>query len=280
MQNLFWYIGLAIIGIVISAYTIYKKRETYKVSTFLVFYLYTASFTWICEFIVLGIFNSYSYKTGLFTDVWAQNLLGHLILNTTLYPAAAIVTVSQSRRYIWISFFAIFFTLIEYLFIQLGIYDQHWWRYYMTIITVVILISISSQWFDRINHGCSGLTRSITFYFVAMLLIHTPAPVLLLLGKQYYQINLTNNLYRSSIMAIFFYHLIEAFILVLFTCILKKWYWSLAPFIISIFAQIIFSKMGILIMKDSWSLTYTLLIYEIFIAIFIFTEKYTLKRDL
>ena len=154
----------------------------------------------------------------------------------------------------------------------------------MTFITVVILLSISNKMFSKITERCYGLTRVITFYFVAMIIIHTPAPILLLLGKQYYQINLINNLfdnlYRSSLAIIFFYHLTESFLLVLFTCILRKWYWKILPFIISIVSQSIFSIMHILIMEDSWNLVYTLFIYEIFITIFILIEKYTVKSDL
>lgn len=283
MQNLFWYLGLAIIGVGITAYTIYTKRNIYKVSTLLVFYLYAAGFTWICEFIVLGLFNSYSYKTGLFTDTWAQNLLGHLILNTTLYPSAAIIMVTHTWKYAWISFFAAFFTIIEYVFVNLRIYEQHWWRYYMTAITVIILLLITNKWFFKMNQGCYGLTRSITFYFVAMIIIHTPAPILLLLEKQYYQIsfinNLFGNLYRSSIAIVFFYHLIESLLLVLFTCVLKKWHWNMFPFIISLVAQSTFLKMHILIMENRWNLVYTLFIYEIFITVFVLIEKYTLKLD-
>jgi hypothetical protein len=284
MVNLIWYICLAIIGEVTAAYTIYKKRDIYKASTLFVFYLFTASITWIGEFTVLGLFNSYAYKTGLFEDPWAQNLLGHLIINTTLYPAAAIVMVTYSLRYGWIISVATVFTLIEYMFVNLGLYEQHWWRYYMTFIAVVIFLLIFLKWFTKMNQKRYGLTRAITFYFVGMLIIHTPAPVLLLLGKQYYQIsiinNLIDNLYLASIIIIFFYHLIESFILVLFTCILKKWYWRLLPIIISIVVQSIFAKMNILIMEDSWNLIYTLFIYELFMAAFILIEKYTLKPDL
>jgi len=284
MHNLSWYICLAILGVGSTAYTVYINRDIYKVSTLLVFYLYIAGFTWICEFIVLGLFNSYAYKTGLLSDPWAQNLLGHLILNTSLYPAAGIIMVVHSRRYLWISIFAAFFTLIEYLFVNLRLYEQHWWRYYMTILTVIILLSITGKWFDKINQSCYGFIRAITYYFVAMLIIHLPAPILLLSGKQYYKLSLVNNFfinsYRSSLAIIFFYHMIEAFILVLFTVILKKWYYRLLPFIISLVAQIIFAKVGILIIEDGWNFIYTLFIYEIFIAIFILIEKHTLKRNI
>ena len=246
MQNLLWYLGLAVIGVGITAYTIYIKRNTYNVSTLLVFYLCAAGFTWICEFIGLGIFNSYAYKTGFFTDIWAQNLLGHLILNSTLYPSAAIVVVTHSRRYAWISLFAFFFTFVEYIFVNLGLYDQHWWKYYMTTIVVVLFLSIANKWFFIINQGLNKITRAITFYFVAMVIVHLPAPILLLLNKQYYHISLINNFvgnfYRSSIIIIFFYHLIECSLLVLFSCILEKWYWMILPFIISLASQIISQK--------------------------------------
>lgn len=165
----------------------------------MVFYLFTASLTWIGKFTVLGLFDSYAYKTGLFADPWAQNLLGHLLINTTLYPSAAIVMVANSLYYGWI-----------------------------LSVAVVTSLSIFHKWFTKMNQKRYRSTRAITFYFVAMIVIHIPAPVLLLLGKQYYQISLINNLfgnlYLSSIIIIFFYHLIESFLLVLCTCILKKWY--------------------------------------------------------
>lgn len=283
MQNIVWFICLAIIGILSTIYAVYKKRHIYKLTTFLVFYLFAASIAWCGEFLVLGLFNSYAYKTGVFQDIWAQNLLGHLILNTTLYPAAATVMVAFSLKYGWISFVAVFFTAIEYVFVNLRLYEQHWWRYYMTTIAVVGILLFDKNWFAKINKKCYGSNRVIIFYFVAMLIVHIPAPILLLMGKQYYHLGFINNffgnLYLSSIIIIFFYHLIESLFLVLFTCILKKWYWSVLPFIISITAQSIFVKMGILVIKSGWNLAYTLVLYEIFIAIFILIEKYTVRPE-
>jgi hypothetical protein len=281
MPNIFWYICLAIVGVVSIVYTLYVKRNTYKVSTLFVFFLFTASLAWIGEFSVLGLFNSYAYNTGVFEDPWAQNLLGHLVLNTTLYPAAAVIMVAYSLGYGWISFVAVLFFLIEVWFVKQGWYVHHWWKYYMTPVAVVGLLSFERKWFAKIYKECYGLKRAVTFYFVAMLIIHIPAPILLLLRKQYYQISFINNffgnLYLSSILIVFFYHLIEAFLLVLFTCKLKKWYWKVLPFIISIAIQSICVKMNILVMENGWNLIYTLIIYEIFIAVYILIEKYTLK---
>lgn len=283
MNNLFWYICLSSIGVLGAVYTIYKKRDTHKVSTLIIFYLFTTSLAWNGEFIVLGLFNAYAYKTGVFADPWAQNLLGHLIINTTLYPTAAVIMVAYSFRNKWIAFIAALFTFIEYVFVQLGIYKQHWWQYYMTTIAVICFMLFVHKWFNELNKKNNKITRTITFYFVAMVIRHIPAPILLLMGKQYYQIglinNLVDNLYLASIIIIFIYHFIEALFCVLFTCILKKWYWKVMPFVIATAAQSIFLKMNILIMVDGWKFIYTLFLYEIAIAIYILAERYTLRSD-
>ena len=283
MTNLAWYICIAVISVGIAACTIYIKRDSYKVSTFLLFYLFASSMTWIGEFIVLGLFDSYAYKTGLFTDAWAQNLLGHLLLNTTMYPTAAVVMVACSLRYRWISVIVVIFVAIEYFFMKLGMYEQHWWRFYMSVIIVITFALISGKWFSKMNHDGSGSTRTIILYFVAMIIIHTPAPVLLLLGVQHYQSGFIDsffdNMYRTSIFIIFVYHLIEAFILVVCACILKNRYWKLVALLVSPVALIIFAKAGVLIMEGGWRLSYTIIIYEIFIVIFLLIEKYTLKPD-
>ncbi|WP_147534919.1 hypothetical protein [Bacillus marasmi] len=281
MPNLLWFICLAVIGIVTTACAIYIKRDVYKVSTLLVFFMFTASYTWIGEFVVLGLFDAYAYKTGIFDNIWAQNLLGHLILNTTLYPATAVVMVAFSLRYGWISFVAASFSLTEFVFVKLNLYEQHWWKYYMTPLVVFIFLSLTRKWFNKMEHGLSGATRSITFFFVALLIIHTPAPILLLMGKQFYQLNWLSDLvgdrYLTSIIIIFFYHLIEALILVLFICVLKKRFLWIFPVIISISVQYIFLKMDILVLKDGWEFVYTLFMYEAFITLFILVEKFTLK---
>jgi hypothetical protein len=142
---------------------------------------------------------------------------------------------------------------------------------------------ITKKWFSKMNKERYGLTRAIIFYFVAFLFIHLPSPILLLLGKQHYQLGLINNLigdfYLSSTMISFIYHLVISGIFVFFVCILKKWYWKIAPFIISLTVLTTYAKMNILIIDDGWKFIYSLLIEQICIAIFILIEKYTLKSN-
>ncbi|MGE5678093.1 MAG: hypothetical protein ACM3ZR_08560 [Pseudomonadota bacterium] len=281
MSNITWYVGLAVISLIFAVYAIFIKGHVYKTSTLLMFYLFSAAITWIGEFVVLGIFNSYAYKPGLFQDTWAQNLLGHLLLNSTMFPAASTFMVVHSFRYGFIALVSMIFVLAEYLFVKLGLYEQHWWRYYMSAINVIVFMLVTDKWFNKMNQQRSGKIRATTFFFIALIVLHTPTPILLLLGKQHAEIGFINslvgNFYRSSIIIAFTYHLIASLIFVIFVCVLKKWYWKLVPFIFSISVLSISAKMNILIMDNGWKLSYTLLIQQILIAIFILLEKYTLK---
>lgn len=248
------------------------------------FYLFATSITWIGEFVVLGAFNSYVYKTGVFEEIWLQNLLAHLLLNSTMYPAAAIVMVAYNYYYKWIALVIILFIAPEYLFVQLDLYEHHWWTYFYSVITIITFMTTSKKWFSKMMKKPYGITRAVIFYFVAMVIIHISSAILLLYGKQYYHMNIINNIVgnaaRTSIIIIFVYHLLEAFLIVLFACVLKKKFWKLMPFIISITSQVIFEKMNILVFREGWNLFYTLLIYQVSIAIFMLVEKHTIKPEL
>ena len=283
MSSLFWYIGLAAISVGIAVFAIYNKRHTYKISTLVVFYLFTTCITWIGEFIVLGIFNSYAYKPGISTDPWAENLAGHLLLNMSMFPAAATLMETYSLGYLGISLITAVFIFAEYLFVKLGIYEHHWWKYYMSGINIIAFLVIAKRWFAKIKNAQYNIPRLLTFYVIGFLITHTPAPLLLLLGKQYYSLSLIDkivgNMYRSSIIFIFSYHLIETSLLVFFVCVLDKWYWKLVPFVIAIVGQSILAKMNILIFMEGWKLIYTILIYTLCLIIFMLIEKYTLKPE-
>ncbi len=281
MPSLYWYLGLALISILIAVISIYKKRQVTKVSTFIVFYLFSASITWIGEFIVLGLFDSYAYKPGVFPNRWEENLLGHLILNSSMYPAAATLMVAYSMGYLGMSLITAAFVLAEFLFVKLGIYEQHWWRYYMSVITVMLFLVITRKWFEKLKRAGNGPVRTTVFYFSCFIFIHLPSPLMLLNEKQYYDVDFIRSIfgdvYRSSIMFSFTYHLLETFLFVLFVCILKRWYWKLVPFAIAYLGQGLLLSMDVLRLLNGWKLVYTLGFYTLSLIAAILLERYTLN---
>lgn len=281
MTSFVAYVCLGAAFLIAAVIAVYKRNKNITLPTLIVFYLFTSGITWVGEFTVLGVFNSYAYKVGLFSSQWAQNLIGHLLLNTTMFPAAAIIMVVCSLRGRWLLVFAAVFVFSEYLFCELNFYEQHWWRYYMSAINTVLFLVISRKWFAKMNQNPQGKTRAAIFFFVSLVIIHIPSPLLLLFGKLYYHMDfihmMTNDLYRTSIIITFAYHLLESFLLVMVACILKNPWWKLVPLIASPVAQIIMAKSGILNFAEGWKLIYTIIIYELFIIIFLLVEKHTLQ---
>lgn len=283
MTSLLWYICLTAAGVGIAVFAMYAKRYEFRMSTLVAFYLFTSSITWFGEFLVLGVLDAYAYKPGISADPWAENLTGHLFLNASMFPAAAILLVTHSLGYLGSALIIAAFLLPEYLFVKLGIYEQHWWKYYMSVINTAAFLIIARKWFTKMYPARYDIPRLLTFYFIGFLIIHTPAPFLLLMGKQHYSLDLVNkivdNMYRSSIIFIFSAHMLEAFLLVLFVCVLGRWYWKLVPLAISAVFQSILAKMNILVFTEGWKLIYTISIYSLFIITFILVEKYTLRPE-
>ncbi len=273
MPNIFWYCVLGLIGLSVTGLTIYKKRDKHRGVIFLVFFFVSTSITWIGEFVVLGLFNSYAYITGIFTSPWAQNLLGHLILNSTFYPGTAILVAVYALGIGWISLITIFYLLMEYLFLKLGIYEHHWWKSYMTVICIFVYQLVTKSWFEKMHDMKSGFLRFITFYLVGFVLLHYPVPVLLLLGKEYYHVNWVSDLYLASTLFIFTYQLAETVLLVFFVCVLEKWYWKIIPFGIAIIGQRILLNLKILVLCEGWNFLYTMTIYYLSITVFILIVK-------
>ncbi len=276
MSALFWFNCLAVIGAGIATFTVYKKRHLTGLSTWLVFYLFATSLPWLGEFAVLGLFNSYAYKPGVFENPWAENIVGHLILNSTLWPGVAVLVVGYRLGYGWISLIAAAFLLLEHLFLSLGIYEHHWWRCYMTAAAIILFLVISKKWFPFMNKTRRGLPRFITLYFAAFVIIHLPIPLLLLYGKQYYNVNLAMDMYRSSTIFILLYQLVET-LEVMFFFFFDRWFWKLVPYVISFAGQIFLASRNILVIQDDWSLGYTQLIYAIVLTLCLIMENYTLR---
>lgn len=280
MSNLFWFNLLAAIGLAVAGVTIYERRHRIQIPSLLVFFIFATSLPWLGEFLVLGLFDSYAYKPGLYADPWAENLAAHLILNSALWPGIGLAVVAYSLGYGSMVAISLAFVAVEALFKKFGLYEHHWWHFYMTAVAVFIYLVLVKIWFVKMTQTPGRSSRAVIFYFIAFVIIHLPIPLLLLWGKQYYQSslieNIVHNMVRTSIIFILSYQLVETLLLVLFVCILNKWYWKLVPFVFAFAGQAALAKMGILIFQDHWNLFYTTLLYFIAIAICIYIEKYML----
>lgn len=271
MPNVFWFYSVTIIGVVMNVFTIFNKKNISTIS--LVFFL-MMSFLTVGEFFILTVFDGYTYKPELFTDSFANNLVGYILGNWFLWTGVSNLVVNFSLGNRWIFLLSVFFMLIETLFLNLGIYEQHWWRTYMTGIIVILGLNLIKVWVSKLKEKPYKFLRYMTFYLLALLFIHVPTHLLLLVGKQYYSFSWFGNFYQDSILFGLPYHAGISLIYVFFCCLLQKKYWNLAPFLFFLLSDFILVNMNILIFQDQWNLVYLTTFRTMSLFIFILYKKY------
>lgn len=252
MSNILWFYGVSIIGLGMTIFTLFKKRDFFTTS--LVFLL-TVSLLTIGEFIVLTVFDAYAYKPGVFMDSFADNVVGYILGNYFIWVGAANLVVNFSLGNRWIFLISVAFMLIEILFLDLGIYEHHWWKTYMTGILVFLGLNITKKWVYKLNEKPyeKMILQYITFFLFALVFIHVPTHPLLLAGKLHYSVGWVENFYRDSILFGLPYHAGMSAFYVFFCNILQNRLWKLAPIILFLVGDFILVYMNILMLLDNWS---------------------------
>lgn len=275
MPAIFWFYGLTAIGAGMIAFTLAKTKSVFTVS--LVSFL-ILSFMTVSEFIVLTTFGAYAYKPGVFPDPFADSVVGYIWGNYFIWTGAANLVVNFSLGNRWIVLLAGVFMLIETLFVALGIYEHHWWKTYMTGITVIVAMNVTTIWVARLNEQGHRFLRYFSFYLLALLFIHVPTHILLLTGKQHYSLGLVENFYRDSILFGLPYHALVALVFALFGCLAKKGLWQLAPVPLYLLSDFILVKMNILIFLDHWNFLCLAVFRAGCLALFLGYKKYVCAK--
>lgn len=264
-----WFVLLAVIGICLAAFILCKKRN---VTVLVTIYLFAAMVSYNGEALVLGLFNSYSYKPGVLPDYWAENVLGHILPNSTLWPATALLVITFSLKYRWILLISACYMLVDLLFTSLGIYLHNWWNIWLTGVAIFTYCSLTRIWVSKLNGQRSGILWYITLAYVLWTIIYTPTVPLLLMGKQHLSVGLFGNMFLDSAMSTFIYHGILSFVSIVFLHVLKKWYWKMVPFLLFIIDDIILTKTAHLLFNGGWNIFYLMLLQAACLGLFIVLE--------
>ncbi len=274
MKNVFWYYGVAAIGIILVIFTFYKKKQ---IANLLSFLLAVTSLAYLCEIVILFVLDAYQYKPKVFSDPIAEDIFGHLVCNGCYWGGFSLLTATFSLRYYWILLISTFFVLTEIIFIKMDLYTHHWWKLYMTGVGSFIFLLVAKKWFSQLQKKTNKVLRYFTFYCISWLLLAGPSIVLLLLGKQHYNIGEIKNTYLNHIAFAVPYNLGMSFVCIFFINFLKKPYWNIVPFFVALIGDILLSQTNILLFQDGWNLFYLTLVRSIGLSIYISLENHTLR---
>lgn len=225
MKAIYWYCALAVIGAVLTVFIMFRKKNYYELLTFFLSAMMTA-FTG--EMIVLLIFNSYSYYPGVFKDYYAEDIFGHIIPNATLWPATALLVAACSLRCRWIALITAIYTLLDVLYVRLGIYGHNWWRTWMTSIAIFSYCVLMKAWYTQLKNRRHTLLKFITFWLALLVIMKLPVSILLLAGMQHTYVGWFEDSYRDSGIFSVIYNGAVSLCCSIFICVLKGWCWKFA----------------------------------------------------
>ncbi|MCZ8521081.1 MULTISPECIES: hypothetical protein [Paenibacillus] len=275
MPNIIWYYGLIVIGTAIAGYTVYRKGNAADVFTY---FLFTTAWTWVGEAVVLFVFNAYAYKPGLYTDPFQENIIGHMIANST-WASTAVWVLYFQPSYLRIGLIAAGFMLTEEVFLRSGSYSHYWWGTYMTGICIFIFMAVMKKWYILLHETERQSPRITVFWTIAWVILQTPTSVLMLFDNQFFRVYWTANLYRdSTLFSGFLYHVLAAFIVIFFMYVPKSKYWKAAPFLILVCGDILLWNAGVLILYNDWKLIDFICIRAASLLLIYLLEQFTLNR--
>jgi hypothetical protein len=96
MMNLFWYVCLAVAGVGMLIFTLFKKRN---IADLITFFFAVSYFIFLCEYFVLILFQAYVYKPGIHTDSFADSVAGHVISNMFVWGGSVVLIAAFTLRY-------------------------------------------------------------------------------------------------------------------------------------------------------------------------------------
>ncbi|WP_243354956.1 hypothetical protein [Bacillus litorisediminis] len=156
------YTSLLIIGIVILIIS-YRKTKSRRI-----FYFFLAVFGLILlfDYIIYVWGDAYEYYPNLIKNQYDSKLGGYI--NAVIIASAATMFSILQARLIWSIGLAILFSMIELLFMRLGVYEQYWWKTGYTFTLLLLHFPIVKVWWNylgKTHQNVISLLTMISCYY-------------------------------------------------------------------------------------------------------------------
>jgi hypothetical protein len=153
-SNTLPFIILFVIHTALLIYTFGKNKN--RKSLFILL-LSNIGFAYFFEFFILNLFHSYEYKPNLFKKKYLDNILGAFLSQGVFVPFASIFISSFGFGWKIKAMFAIYFAIVERIFIKLGVFKNNWWRTMYTVFLIPLYFKISENWYKGLIKGNSNI---------------------------------------------------------------------------------------------------------------------------
>jgi hypothetical protein len=276
MPNVYWYVLLTALSIVIFLYTLQKAKNRKVIPL----YTFLSGLTYLFEYNVLVIFNSYVYHPNVLKNAYFDNILGAVVSDAFSVPMAGALIGALNLSWKWIFFIVGIFLFIENLFLYSDIYTHFWWNLFYTGLGLIGCFSISKKWYFLLRENLTIFVRFFTLYCTGILLQATAAFVLVAFFDLYhYKIGWFKNATRDHVAFATAYILFLSLILTTLTAFHIKWPLKIIIILLTFPLDLLLLKLDILHISHEWSLGYFLLLRLGILILLVLFNYFFLKMD-
>jgi len=247
--NTIWYIALAATSAAVL--TVVFIKSPHRKFT-LGFWLAVLGATYVIEVFLLLVTDAYTYYPMLTTDKFQDAVLGNFFSQFSVSSTAVLMVVLRLSRW-WRVGFSIAYFLIDVLFVQLGIYEHHWYRSYYTLAGFFIYSWLVQKWHHRLLQKPGRLIYLFTLFFgVFAIAGNSIITSLKLLGIQIFQPGFVTDMSKDHTSG----SLIYGPVLIILCIALYFWKvkWCVKAGVLAIIAtvQYLLIALGLLYIKSGW----------------------------
>ncbi len=131
-------------------YTFYKRKDR---KLLFITLLSGMGLCFIFEYFILSHLKAYRYKPKLFKNKDLDNFFGAIMSQAVFVPFTAIFLTAFKVGWKGKFLFAMFFGLVEKLFLFMGIHKNNWWKTRYTVTLIPIFFYIIDFWYQQLRLG-------------------------------------------------------------------------------------------------------------------------------
>lgn len=165
-SNKYPFIILLAIHSALLVYTFYKNKDRKRLFVLL---FSTIGIGYLFEYIVVNLFNGYRYKPSFLKNKELDNIVGAILSQAIFTPFTALFITAFQLGWKVKLFFSLYFTLIEMIFLRIGVYKHNWWKAKYTMLLLPIYFHVSDKWYQHLKKG----TPIILFFSLYHLILVT-----------------------------------------------------------------------------------------------------------
>ncbi|OLS39907.1 hypothetical protein [Bacillus sp. MRMR6] len=172
-KNTIPFVLLLMIHTALLVFTFHKNKQRKKLFVLLMSNIGVA---YLFEYIVLNIFNAYTYKPKIMKKPFFDDIVGAILSQAIFVPFTAVFLTSVKIGWIGKFIGGLYFSIVELIFVRLKIFKKHWWKTIYTLILIPVYFKFSDLW----NWGLNQKFRGLRVMSLFLMMMVTEANVLFL----------------------------------------------------------------------------------------------------